>query len=188
MSRLFYISSFLIVFLFLNIECSRSGRKSRRNVANTKAKVEKNDSRRNRDKQNNSKNPTKGVVEIPLRESSGVYYLPVMINGVEIEFIFDTGASMISLSGSAVQKLVSRNVISEQDITGNQIFIDANGDRNQATTVNLRKVELGSTLQRNVEAVVINSQTAECLLGQTWLKRFGKFSIDYDRRVLILEP
>jgi aspartyl protease family protein len=185
MNKILVICIILSSSIFITSSCSRSGRKHK--LKNNSDFIENNNFSRDSNF-NSDRKRFGGSVEIKLREQSGVYFLPVNIDGVEIEFILDTGASFISLSRRAVERLVNSNVISENDITGKTSLIDANGDISEAFTVNLRKIQIGRSIQRNVEAAIIDSEDSDCLLGQTWLKRFGKFSIDYERNVLILEP
>ena len=173
------ISAFVFA-IFLFADCSRSGRKMRmRNNSSTESS-----SRRIRNEEGDY---SSSRTVIKLKQKSGVYFLPVKVNGVTIDFILDTGASCISISEKELNKLIRNEVISEDDVTGTQDFTDANGDVTSAITVNLKKIAIGNSIERNVEAAIISGHDVDCLLGQSWLKRFGKVSIDYDKLLLILE-
>ena len=177
-----YILLLFLAVIFSN-GCSRSGRKKRwrdnleNNLFPTTETSEKN--------QPVFDESNKTVIRLIHR--GGVYYLPLEVNGVKIDFILDTGASCISISERVLKKLIDNDVISENDVTGMQEFTDANGDVNSAVKVNLKKITIGNSIERNVEAAIISGNNVDCLLGQSWLNRFGRVSIDYDNLLLILE-
>ena len=124
--------------------------------------------------------------EIEMRTDGGVYYVPVNINGVDMEFIFDTGASIVSLSTVEAAFLYKQGKLSNEDIVGEGQFVDATGHVSTNAIINLRDVTLGGTTIHDVKASVSESQQAPLLLGQTVLSRFGKVTIDYDRNRIIL--
>jgi aspartyl protease family protein len=126
--------------------------------------------------------------QIPLiKDESGVYQIPVLINGVEMSFVFDTGASLISISNVEANFLFKQGKLSKEDILGEVNFSDANGDISVGTVINLREVTLGNRVLKNVQASVVDNSVAPLLFGQSALAKFGKISIDYKRQVLIIE-
>ena len=64
---------------------------------------------------------------IKMQKFGGVYHIPVVINGTEMFFIFDTGASSISISNTEAYFLYKQGKLTKDDIVGEQDFIDANG-------------------------------------------------------------
>ncbi len=130
---------------------------------------------------------TDGRIEIKMKKRGGVYEIPVKVNGVEMTFIFDTGASMVSISKTEADFLFKQGKMSEDDIQGTNYFVDATGGISEGTIVVLRTIEIGGKVLKNVEASVVDNRVAPLLLGQTVLERFGKVFIDYKRGVLILE-
>ena len=102
-------------------------------------------------------------------------------------FIFDTGASSISISNTEAYFLYKQGKLTKDDIVGEQDFIDANGDISTGTVINLREVKLGNYTIRNVEASVVDNLEAPLLLGQSALNRFGKIEVDYQDESLTLE-
>lgn len=127
----------------------------------------------------------KSVVKIEKKD--GVYFIPVKVNGVEMSFIFDTGASDISISETEAKFLYKQGKITENDILRTSKFSDANGDISEGIIINLKSVQIGDFLINDVEATVVLNQIAPLLLGQSALSRFGKVSIDYNKEELILE-
>ncbi len=124
---------------------------------------------------------------IKMQKFGGVYHIPVVINGTEMFFIFDTGASSISISNTEAYFLYKQGKLTKDDIVGEQDFIDANGDISTGTVINLREVKLGNYTIRNVEASVVDNLEAPLLLGQSALNRFGKIEVDYQDESLTLE-
>jgi len=124
-------------------------------------------------------------VRIKMTENNGVRHIPVKINGQELNFVFDTGAASICISTLEAIVLVKNGLLSKDDIIGQEGMIDATGGFSVNTKINLRKVAIGDKELYNVEAVVIENPGAVCLLGQTVLSRFGKYTIDNQNNEII---
>ena len=80
--------------------------------------------------------------------------------------------------------MMKNGYLSKKDVIGSANFLDANGNINAGTVINLRKVDLGGVTIGNVRASVVQNQKAPLLLGQTVLNRAGKIEIDNDKRVM----
>lgn len=126
-------------------------------------------------------------VKIKMKEENGVYKIPVLINGVEMYFIIDTGASMISISETEANFLYKQGTLLNSDFLGDMKFTDANGNINSGSLVRLRSVKIGNSILYNVQASVVSNSNAPLLLGQTALSRFGKISIDYHKKIIEFE-
>lgn len=123
---------------------------------------------------------------IQMEKSGGVYKVPCKINGLGLKFIFDTGASDVSISLSEAVFMVKNGYLNESDFRGTETYRIANGDIAEGTKVVLRKVEFGKQTLYNVEASIVHSMDAPLLLGQSVLERLGKFSVDYSNSTLII--
>lgn len=126
------------------------------------------------------------VVEVPFTRSGGVTKVKCEINGLPLSFIFDTGASTVSISSLEATFMYKNDYLSAKDIVGKSAFVDANGDISIGTVINLNKVTFGGLELDNVRASVVSNDKAPLLLGQTVLSRLGKVEIDYERSVLII--
>ncbi len=124
------------------------------------------------------------VVEIPFTRSGGVTKVKCSINDLPLSFIFDTGASTVSISSLEATFMYKNDYLTEKDIVGRSAFVDANGDISVGTVINLRKVTFGGLELSDVKASVVSNDQAPLLLGQTVLSRLGKIEIDYERNVL----
>ena len=170
--------------IILASSCSRSGRESRRN-GRTETKVER--PMRGGRKRSPKDVADSGRREIRLREDNGVHYVPVKLNGVQMDFIFDTGASIILISSEEADRLYRIGKLTNADARGSAEFSDASGNVSNGAIVNIKHVEIGGVVLRNVKAAISEKSNAPLLFGQSALSRFGKVSVDYDRNVLILE-
>lgn len=125
------------------------------------------------------------VSEVPfVRESSNTCTVKCSINDLPLSFVFDTGASDVSLSQVEATFMLKNGYLSKSDIIGKQYFSDANGNINEGTEINIRKVNFGGMELTNVRASVVKNQRAPLLLGQSVFRRLGKIEIDNDKKVL----
>lgn len=122
--------------------------------------------------------------KVEMRKESGVYLVPIVVNGLNLDFIFDTGASNISISAAEATVMARQGKISDEDIVGQAQFSDANGDVSVGTIILLRTVQIGEITLENVEATVVDNIQAPLLLGQTALAKFGKVTIDYNNNTI----
>ena len=124
------------------------------------------------------------TVEIPFTKDGGVCKVKCNINGLPLHFIFDTGASDVSISSVEATFMLKNDYLKPSDITGRQNYMNANGDITEGTVINLKKVNFGGMELTNVKASVVRNQSAPLLLGQSVLSKLGKIEIDNANRVL----
>lgn len=118
-------------------------------------------------------------IKVKMTKRGGVYEIPIKLNGIEMDAIFDTGASGISISATEALYLIKQNRLNEDDFLGEVDFIDATGNINQGTAINLRVVEIGGEEIYNISASIVHNISAPILLGQSALSKFGEVTIDY---------
>lgn len=125
-------------------------------------------------------------ISVPYTETYGnTIMLPVKINGVGLDMIFDTGASSTCITVAEARYLYSKGLLSENDILDVQSFQTADGNINVGLKVVLRKVVIGESIHlSNVEALIVESQQAPLLLGQSVLKKFREVSVDRENKVV----
>ena len=140
------------------------------------------------EKDGGSNDQISNQIRIPFINQNGVLYVQANVNGSPIKFVFDSGASDVTISVTEASYLLKNDYLNKSDFTGQQNYVDANGDVNVGVTFRINEMKLGSALLKNVNASVVNSRTASNLLGQSTLERFGKVSIDYKMNKILLEP
>lgn len=124
------------------------------------------------------------TVEIPFTKEDGVCKVKCVINDLPLYFVFDTGASDVSLSSVEATFMMKNGYLKSSDVIGKQNYMMANGEINAGTVINLRNVNFGGLDLNNIRASVVHNQTAPLLLGQSILGRLGNIEIDNTRRVL----
>lgn len=124
------------------------------------------------------------IVEVPFTKEMGVTKVKCAINDLPLHFVFDTGASDVTLSMVEANFMLKNDYIKPTDIVGSARYIDANGDVTEGTVINLRKVNFGGLELDNVRASVVRNQKAPLLLGQSVLGRLGKIEIDNSNQIL----
>lgn len=168
----------VLSFLLCNCEgCSKSSQKFKN----------RNHTTNGRKYQSREKPQKRGRTIIKMKKRNGVYIIPVEINGSKMDFIFDTGAGLISISKTEALFLIKQGTLTEDDIVGKATFSDANGDISEGTIINLKSVKIGNVVLKNVEASVVNNLRAPLLLGQSVFEKFNKVSIDYNKGEISLE-
>lgn len=130
-----------------------------------------------------------GVVsEVQMKKMySGVYEVPCIINGLQLKFVFDTGASNVSISSVEAAFMLKNGYLKEEDIRGKEYFSTATGEIREGAKLNLREIKIGEAILKNVEASVVHNQQAPLLLGQSVLERFGTITIDNINSKLIIK-
>jgi len=129
----------------------------------------------------------KGKNIVTIEEESGVYWIPIEVNDVPMRFIFDTGASDITMSSAEAVFLYKQGKLKDDDFIGVQQYQIADGSISEGAVILLRSVKIGNKTLRNVKASVVDNMQAPLLLGQSALNKFGKISIDYQKKQIIFE-
>lgn len=180
LKKLTYILCSLL--LLSNSSCRYRPRRGEKNSTSVSAQKDYSE------EMNNERQEIRGSKNvIPMEYINGVYYLKVEVNGIPMKFIFDTGASVISISQAEAVFLYKQGTLTDEDFVGSVSFQDANGDVSEGTIARLRKVRVGDFILRDVEASIVSNQRAPLLFGQSALKQFGRISIDNKKHQLILE-
>jgi aspartyl protease family protein len=128
-----------------------------------------------------------GPAVVHMEEENGVYKIPVTIDDVPMFFIFDTGASTISISETEAAFLFKQGKLTDEDVGSKEKFIDAEGNVNDGTIIRLRTVSIGGMTLQNVQASVVHNLNAPLLFGQSALQKFGRVTIDYTKKTIAFE-
>lgn len=125
---------------------------------------------------------------VKVTKKNGVYSVPVELNGVlKIDFIFDSGASDVSISSDVALTLFKTGTIKKEDWLEGAYYIFADGSVAKSKRFKLSSLKLGTKIIRNVTCSISNSIEAPMLLGQSVLNRFGKYTFDNVNQKLILD-
>ena len=128
------------------------------------------------------------VSEIQMKKMpGGTYEVPCTINGLPLKFIFDTGASDVTLSSVEANFMLKNDYLSEKDFKGSRRYLTADGSIANGAIVRIKEVKVGDVTLNNIDASVVKSQKAPLLLGQSVLERFGTITIDNQNNKLIIK-
>lgn len=168
----------LVCLIVLLCSCAhRSGHLKRNNMPESGSTQSEVQTRR-------QDNKIQSSTTVKMRNENGIYKVPIEVNGLPLEFIFDTGASNISISVAEATVMSKQGKITQDDIIGQVQMLDATGGMTVGTQIRLKTIKIGDITMNNVEATVADNMEAPLLLGQTALSRFGKISIDYKNLII----
>ena len=124
-------------------------------------------------------------IVVPFRNENGVKYVPVKVNGVGFEMIFDTGCSGTLISLAEADYLYKKGLLTRDDILGKTKSQIADGSIVENMVVNLEEVVIDDKIRCvNVQATVSNNINAPLLLGNEVLDRLAIIAIDNENQTL----
>jgi predicted aspartyl protease len=126
--------------------------------------------------------------EVPLKKNSGgTLVVPVEINeAITLDFTVDSGAADVSVPDDVFSTLRRKGTIKDSDIIDGQIFVFADGSKSKSFTFPIKSLQVGGIVVERVMGGVTPKQ-GDLLLGQSFLGRFKSWSIDNNKKVLLLE-
>lgn len=128
------------------------------------------------------------ISEVQMKKTAGgTYEVPCSINGLPLKFIFDTGASDVTISSVEANFMLKNDYLSTKDFRGSRRYLTADGSIAEGSVICIREVQVGDVTLKNIEASVVKNQKAPLLLGQSVLERFGSVTIDNDSNKLIIK-
>lgn len=119
-----------------------------------------------------------GRIELS-RFGDGHYYLTANVNGAEIDFVVDTGATMIVLT----EQDASRAGFDPNTLAYVGRAATANGEVRTAP-VWLDQISVGGIEDRGIGALVNEGELEQSLLGMNYLDRFSSVEISNGRMIL----
>ena len=119
-----------------------------------------------------------------MEKQGNVFYIPGKVNGLNLKFVFDTGASEVCISLSEAIFMIKNGYLSEQDIMGSSYSQIANGEIVENTRIILREVEVGGIKLQNVSATISHTLQAPLLFGQSAIQKLGPIQIDGSKLIV----
>lgn len=109
--------------------------------------------------------------------SNGSYYsLPAKINGVPVNMAFYPSMEKVVISAEAGRYYYQNGVVTDRDITS------ATDDYAE---INIRELEIGGILIKNVSAIIIADYDGPVILGQSAMQKLGRYSINGNQITLM---
>jgi aspartyl protease family protein len=110
------------------------------------------------------------------RQPDGHFYTMANVNGGDVRFLVDTGASAIALTGADADALGISWDENELEKIGRGVSGDVYGK-----AVMLKSVQVGDIIVHDVQAAVIPAGLDVSLLGQSFLSKIGSVNIQEDQ-------
>ena len=104
--------------------------------------------------------------------SNGHFYVPATLNGREVNFIADTGASDIFLTQEDAKKIG----ISTYNLNYNLTYNTANGQVKAAQT-NVSRLAVGPITMQNISVSVSQNNGGVSLLGMTFFNQLSRYEV-----------
>lgn len=127
-------------------------------------------------------NPNTATISIPYEDIGGVKTIPVKLNGITMNMIYDTGCSGIHLSLNEVQTLYKNRKLTANDILGSDYSSIADGSIVEVGKINIKEIVIGdddnALVLHNKEARVSLNQVAPILLGNEVLDELASVEVD----------
>ncbi|MFZ5608636.1 MAG: retropepsin-like aspartic protease family protein [Pseudomonadota bacterium] len=114
------------------------------------------------------------------RDANGHFMVEMLVDGVYLDFMVDTGASVVALSPKDARSLDLR--LREADYVWS--YQSANGI-GKAAPVTLRRMSVGNATVHDVDAAVLSTEMDSSLLGQSFLRKLKGFEVSGDRLIFI---
>ena len=126
--------------------------------------------------------------EIPVEIKDNTVTVIANVNGYPIRFIVDTGCTDMLLSSAELFYLEHMGVIKSNKPDSKAQCQYADGSSHECLLYTLSSVSFGDGLKvDSVKCTVEENLDAMPLLGNEVLKKLGRVSIDYTKKVLIIE-
>lgn len=122
--------------------------------------------------------------EIPFVREGKMCKVKCEVNGLPLHFIFDTGASDVTMSSVEATFMLKNGYLNESDLSGKQYYRTADGSIAEGVKVRLQNVGFAGLSLFNVKASCVTNQSAPLLLGQSVLERLGRIEIDNDKMLI----
>lgn len=121
---------------------------------------------------------------INMEKKGNVFYVPGKVNGLQLEFIFDTGASNVCLSLTEAYFMLKNGYLKESDLGDTSYSQIANGQIVENMNVNLREIEIGGIKIKNIPAVIVKNLDAPLLFGQSAIQKLGPILLNGNQLII----
>ena len=101
------------------------------------------------------------------------------VNGVPVQFLVDTGASVVTLSRDDAE----RAGLNPEGLSFSQRFNTANGTAFGAP-VRIQRLSIGGIVLNDVRGAVMESGLTGSLLGMSFLERLSSYAVEGDTLTL----
>ncbi|MDP1620815.1 MAG: OmpA family protein [Bacteroidales bacterium] len=130
-------------------------------------------------------NPEENIVPFK-KTKEGTREATCFINGITIDFTFDSKEKEVYVSPVVTLKLLKDGIIDKTSFEGDPTKILGEGTVADKAVVIFKQIRIGKNTVNDVKATV-NKKIQSLQFGDTLLKKFGKYSIDDSTGEIIFE-
>lgn len=127
-------------------------------------------------------------ISLKYEEMGGVKVIPVKLNGVTMNMIYDTGCAGIHLSLNELQTLAKNGKLNQEDVLGVEYTSIADGSIVENGSVNIKEIKIGddenAIVLHNKTATVTPNQVAPILLGNEVLDELASVEVDNVKKTI----
>ncbi len=131
-------------------------------------------------------NPEDNIVKYTENQDKS-YTFTAIVNGLTLEITLSDDATGLSFSTEQALKLLKAGAIGKTDFAGDPEKILANSTIVDNAAFNVAEINLANKSAFDLEAIVLQKQKAGVLMNQSVLKKFGKFTIDKEKKQIIFQ-
>lgn len=121
---------------------------------------------------------------IKLEKVNGIYKIPCKVNGILMNFIFDTGATDVSISLTEANFLMKQGLLRDEDIKEVVKYKLANGKVEKGTKIILKQIDIDGLILENIEASIVHNLDAPLLLGLNAISKLGRVVIEENKLII----
>jgi clan AA aspartic protease (TIGR02281 family) len=126
-------------------------------------------------------------LQVNVKKKDGVFMIPIELNSIlKIDFVFDTGASDVSISPDIALTLIKAGTIKENDWLKGVYYKFADGSVAKSKRFKLKTLKIGELILNDVICSIANSIDAPLLLGQSVIQRLGNYTFDNQNNILYI--
>lgn len=127
-------------------------------------------------------------ISLQYEEMRGVKIIPVKLNGVTLNMVYDTGCSGLHLSLNELQILCKNGKITSDDILDVEYSTIADGSIVENGSINIKEIKIGNddnciVLHNKIATVSLN-QVAPILLGNEVLDELASVEVDNVKKTI----
>jgi clan AA aspartic protease (TIGR02281 family) len=123
---------------------------------------------------------------IQMRNDNDVMKIPCKVNGLNLEFILDTGASSVSISLSEALFMIKNGYLKTEDILEKEKYMTADGTIADGTKILIQEIQIGDYKLKNITGNITHSLVAPLLLGNSLLSKLGDISLNFSNATLAI--
>ncbi|MCK4568766.1 MAG: OmpA family protein [Bacteroidales bacterium] len=122
-------------------------------------------------------NPDDDVISYRTQDKTGLFIIPVILNGYNEEFIYEERATAQVSLEKALQFL-NNGIIGKEDFEGDPAQILANNSIRNNSVFNIAELRIGSKTINDISFTVVHRQINPITLGRKVMQRIGQFRIN----------